>query len=198
MTEPGEYRLFVALSLPEEVKARVETAQAEVRRALGHARASWSRREQFHLTLKFLGNVEAARTPELVEAIRAACQGGAALRLRAEGIGCFPDLDRPRVVWVGVKDAEGALARLQGAVETACAPFAAEGPEPRFSGHATLCRIKSLARSEAAGLAGQVEAMATMAFGEWTAGQVEVMRSELSPQGARYSVLASVALGGGR
>jgi 2'-5' RNA ligase len=187
--------MFVALSLPEEVRAEVERAQSELRGGLERARVTWTRREQFHLTLKFLGDVEAGRAGALIEAVRAACRAGGALRLRAEGVGCFPDLRRPRVVWVGVKDAGGALGRLQRAVETACGAFAAE--LNRFSGHVTLCRIKSLARPEADGLARQVQAMAARSFGEWTAGEVEVMRSELSPQGARHSVLAGVPLGGG-
>ena len=188
--------MFVALGLPEEVKAEVERAQSELRGGLEGARVTWTRREQFHLTLKFLGDVEAERAGALVEAVRAACRDGGVLRLRAEGVGCFPDLRRPRVVWVGVKDTGGALGRLQRAVESACGAFAAEREGQRFSGHVTLCRIKSLAGPEAEGLAGRVGGMAARSFGEWTAVEVEVMRSELSPQGARHSVLAGVPIGG--
>ena len=68
MPEPEHYRLFIALTLPEAVKAELEEAQAELRRALRQARVSWTRVEQFHLTLKFLGTVEAPRVDALVAA----------------------------------------------------------------------------------------------------------------------------------
>ena len=64
----AQYRLFVAVMVPEEVKAEIERAQAELRRALPEARVTWTRPEQFHLTLKFLAHVEAQRVGELVEA----------------------------------------------------------------------------------------------------------------------------------
>jgi 2'-5' RNA ligase len=197
MTPAGAYRLFVALRVPEEVKSEVRKAQADLRRAIPQAKVTWTPPEQFHATLKFLGNVDARRVGELVEAVRAACGPFAALRLRAGGVGCFPHPRAPRVVWLGVRDADETLPRLQRAIETACATFTAQGPErQRFSGHLTLGRIKDIGRSEADSLAGQTRAMAERFFGQWTADGVDIMRSELSPQGARHSVLATVALGG--
>jgi 2'-5' RNA ligase len=195
-TTAGVYRLFVALAVPEEVKAEVQKVQVELRRSMPRARVAWTGPEQFHLTLKFLGNVDKERVGELVEAVRGACRGFAPLRLRAEGIGCFPHAGSPRVVWVGVKDAEEALPRLQRAIETACAAFTPLGREERFSGHLTLGRIKEIGPTEAGYLAAQAAALVARRFGEWTAESVEILRSELSPQGARHTVLATVSLRG--
>ncbi len=196
MPEQAPYRLFVALTLPEAVKAEVERAQGELRRALEDARVSWTRVEQFHLTLRFLGNVEAARVEGLAQAVREVCSGFVPLRLRAEQLGCFPSPRAPRVIWAGVTDSAGDLPRLHGAVERACAGFSAEPPAERFSGHVTLGRIKSIGRTEAEALAGLLRAMAGRFFGQWTSQHIEVMRSELSPQGAHHTVLAQVPLGG--
>ena len=187
-------RLFVALRVPEEVRGQVEKAQGELRRSAPQARVTWTRPEQFHLTLRFLGNVEGGRVAGLVEAVRGVCVGFAPLRLRAEGVGCFPDLRSPRVVWLGVRDAEEALPRLQRAIETASAGFTAQEREQRFSGHVTLGRIKSIGRPEAQSLGSQARAMSDRFFGQWTADQVEIMRSELSSQGARHTILATVPL----
>jgi 2'-5' RNA ligase len=197
MTQAGEYRLFVALSVPEEVKNEVWKVQAELRRALVQARVTWTRPEQFHLTLKFLGNVDGERVGELAEAVRGACSGFAPLRLRAEGIGCFPDLRSPRVVWLGVRDALETLPWLQGAIETASGSFTSLQREERFSGHLTLGRIKGIGRLETESLAGHARAMAERLFGQWMADGVRIMRSELSPQGARHTILATVQLEGG-
>src|SRR2546423_15665143 len=96
---PEQFRLFVAINIPEPVKTEIEKAQAELRAALPERCIRWTRREQFHLTLKFLGNVEARGVPELTQAIALACRGFAALSLRAERIGFFPHMRSPRVIW---------------------------------------------------------------------------------------------------
>jgi 2'-5' RNA ligase len=187
-------RLFIAVAIPGEVKAKMEAAQAELRRVLPERTVRWARREQFHLTLRFLGDVQAARVEALGEALRAACRGFGALHLRAERVGFFPDLRRPRVVWVGVQDQAEQLPRLQAAVELATREYTTEEKEERFTGHVTLARIKGIKRPEAEALGQAAAGMAERLFGHWTAYQVELMRSELLPQGARHSTLASIAL----
>lgn len=194
MAEGERYRLFVALAVPDDVKEKMEAAQAELRRLLLDRNVRWARREQFHLTLRFLGAVEAARVEVLVEAIRAACAGFGALHLRAERIGCFPERGYPRVVWVGVRDQAEQLPRLQQVVQAATEGFTTEPKEARFTGHLTLARIKGIKHPEAEALSQAAAGMADRAFGQWTACQIELMRSELLPQGAQHSVIASIAL----
>jgi 2'-5' RNA ligase len=194
MAESERFRLFIAVTLPEEVKAKLESAQAELRRALPGPGVRWTRREQFHLTLKFLGDVDAARVPPLEEAIRAACRGFSALPLRAERVGFFPDLRYPRVVWAGVRDQAGQLPRLQQAVDAATRDFTTEQKEERFTGHVTLARIKAIRGPESEALGQAASGMAERLSGQWTAGKVELMRSVLSPQGARHNSLAAIAL----
>jgi 2'-5' RNA ligase len=194
-TSPGLFRLFIAISVPDAVKTEMEKAQAELRRGLPEGCVRWTRREQFHLTLKFLGNVEAQRVETLAGAIRDACQGFTALRLRAERIGCFPDLRFPRVIWAWVHDRQEQLPRLQNAIETATRDFTTETPEERFTGHVTLGRARGIKRREAGVLAKVVAGIVERAFGEWNADRIEIMRSEMSSTGARHSVLNSVELG---
>src|SRR5437879_12788022 len=151
MIEPGaaeHVRLFIAGMIPEAVKTEIEKAQAEFRLALPQARIGWTKPEHFHLTLKFLGNVEADRIQLLTETVRGACRRFPALQLRAEQIGFFPSARRPRVIWARVHDTAGTLPRLQRAVETATRGFTTEGPEKEFTGHATLARIKTIQRAE--------------------------------------------------
>jgi RNA 2',3'-cyclic 3'-phosphodiesterase len=194
MAEGERFRLFIAVTIPEEIKAKIEATQAELRRVLPERAVRWTRREQFHLTLRFLGDVEAARVEALGEAIRAACRGFGALHLRAEQVGFFPDLRNPRVVWVGVQDQAERLPQLQEAVELATREYTTEEKEQRFTGHVTLARIKGIKRPEAEALGKAAAGMAERLFGQWTACQVELMRSELLPQGARHRSLASIAL----
>jgi 2'-5' RNA ligase len=194
MVDSEQFRLFIAVTLPDEVKAKIEAAQAELRRALPGPGARWTRREQFHLTLKFLGDVDASRVQPLEEAVHAACRGFGALHLRAEQIGFFPDLRYPRVVWAGVRDETDQLARLQQAVDAATRDFTTEPKEEHFTGHVTLARIKAIKRSEAESLGKAAAGMTERLFGQWTAGEVELMRSVLSSKGARHTSLAAIAL----
>lgn len=194
--EPAAIRTFIALPIPDAVKAEIERAQDELRRALPKNCARWTKREQFHLTLRFLGNVETVRVPELADAVSAACSGFPALKLRAERIGYFPDLRFPRVVWVWVHDEADRLGALQKAVAQATANFAESHAEKDFSGHVTIARTKEIKRPQAEILAKLAHGMIGRFFGEWTADRVEIMRSELLPDGAQHSVVGAFPLSG--
>lgn len=191
----GEHwRLFIAVAAPEAVRAEIVKTQAEMRRALREGRITWSRREQFHLTLKFMGDVESARVGELAEALRGACRGFGAMNLRGEGVGCFPNLRHPRVIWVGVRDEKEQLSRLADKIETTVSGFTLEEREERFSGHITLGRIKELYHSENEKLVQMAQDMAQRPFGQWRADTMDILRSELTPQGPRYTELFKIPL----
>jgi RNA 2',3'-cyclic 3'-phosphodiesterase len=194
MADTEQFRLFVAVTVPDGIKSKIQEAQAELRQVLTQRSVRWSRRDQFHLTLRFLGDVDETRVEALAEALRAACRGFGALHLRAEKVGFFPDLRYPRVAWVGVQDQAEQLPRLQQAVEAASASFTTQKKEERFTGHVTLARIKGIERQEAEALGKAAAAMADRVFGQWTTYQVALMRSELLPKGARHSTVATIAL----
>jgi len=195
MQNAETYRLFVAISVPEGVKDEMERAQTEFRRALPEQCVRWAKREQLHLTLKFLGDVPVNRAEPLVQAVREACRGLPVLHLRAERIGFFPNEKSPRVIWVGVQDDEDVLPKLQEAVESAVRDFTAEQAEGRFVGHVTLGRVKMIKRPQTHVLSRLALDMAEKVFGDWTADKVEIIRSELLPGGAQYTTLADIALG---
>src|SRR5208283_5259369 len=123
-----------------------------------------------------------------------ACKNFSPLKLRAERIGFFPDGRRPRVVWAGLHDAQEQLPLLQPAIEIAVRDFTEEASEEKFSGHVTLGRVKKIERRETDILAKFAAGMAERFFGEWTADTVELIRSELSSSGARYTILGAIPL----
>ena len=191
---PDTYRLFIAISLPERVKDEIEKAQNELRGAVPEGSVRWTKRGQLHLTLKFLGNVEAQRLEALASELARACEQFGALRLRARQIGFFPGHRRPRVVWAGVDDLPERLPVLQRTVEAATAGFTGEEPEKTFTGHVTLGRCKAIQRPHAEMLAKAAKTMERRFFGEWTADRIEIIRSELGSGGSRYTTLFAVPL----
>jgi RNA 2',3'-cyclic 3'-phosphodiesterase len=194
----GVLRLFVAISLPDSVKDEIEKAQRQLRDAFPGKLVRWTKREQFHLTLKFLGNVAESRVPELAAALRETCLNFAPLQLRAERIGFFPDIRFPRVVWAWVHDDRDReiLLRLQKAIEEKVKGFTDERTEKAFRGHVTLGRTHGIKRSHAEVFAKLANDMSDRFFGEWTADSVELIRSELSTGGSQYTTLAAVPLSG--
>ena len=154
----------------------------------------WTRREQFHLTLQFLGSVASERTGALLAATRTACVGRRPFALCAGQAGFFPNEHRPRVLWTGIQGEIETLQILQRAIATATADFA-ETPEDRpFTAHLTLARIKIIRPTEARALAQRIRDLRNLVLGEWTVDQVEVIRSELHPEGSRYTCLEVVPL----
>jgi 2'-5' RNA ligase len=190
----GPFRLFIAMAIPEDVKNEIESSQKMLRDILRRACITWTRREQLHLTLRFLGNVEVQSVAALSAAVRSACAGVGALGLRAARLGFFPDQRFPRVIWAGVQDPHGKLPDLQQRIVSATLPFTKEGPEREFTGHVTLGRIKGLNRHEADLLAKTAPGLRERIFGQWTAGHVEIVRSELSPSGARHTLIERIPL----
>jgi RNA 2',3'-cyclic 3'-phosphodiesterase len=190
------WRLFVAVEIPEAIKAAIAGAQEDLRRELSDLGVSWANPALFHLTLKFLGSVDAQQVETLADALETACQTFAPLQLRAQGLGAFPDMRFPRVIWVGLSDGQGKLVELQSAVETVTRQFTVEPAEDRFTGHVTLGRAKRLTRREAQGLSARLCALEAAAFGEWTATEVNLMRSQLSSEGARHSLVKALPLVG--
>ena len=131
---------------------------------------------------------------ELVSACRLACQPHSPLLLVAGKIGFFPSPKLPRVLWVGIREREDRLSKLWKSVQAAVQPFTSEPLESDFTGHVTLGRMNRVRREQARHLAKAAARFNETVFGQWTADRLEVMRSELRPEGARHSILAEIAL----
>ena len=184
-------RTFVAIELPEEVRAHLAAQQEALARAGGEVR--WVRVENIHLTLVFLGAVATERLGEVAEAVRRASEGSGPIRLRVGGAGQFPPRGRPRVVWTAVEEPTGALERLQKRIAEATAPFAERIENRRYEAHLTLGRVRSARGTEV--LAAAITEAAERTGPEFEAAEVVVFRSDLGPEGPAYTALAQVALG---
>ena len=151
---------------------------------------AWVACDNVHLTLKFLGGVDAARLTALSEALTAAVTGQPAFDLAVRGLGAFPSRTRARVLWAGVADGGPALASLAARVDDALEPLGFPREARAFSAHITLGRVREPRPNPRLAQALTSDA----AFGRQRVGRVCLMRSELSPRGARYTELAAATL----
>jgi RNA 2',3'-cyclic 3'-phosphodiesterase len=112
-------RLFVAIPVPDTVRAELLRVQSELQLLVPRGTVRWTNPEQFHLTLRFLGDVPFEHVAGLQASLRAVCAGIHPLHLLAQGVGFFPNARSPRVIWVGIHDRENRLLILQQKVESA-------------------------------------------------------------------------------
>src|SRR5437867_2382035 len=114
-------RCFIAVDLAPDVHAAVLRTQAALRRAAAPADVRWAGGDQVHLTLKFLGAVPDAQVPAVSAALDVVASEADPIDLAAGGLGGFPTLKRPRVLWVGITAGIAEIAALAGAIERAMA-----------------------------------------------------------------------------
>jgi 2'-5' RNA ligase len=173
--------------LPLEVRSRAVEHAARLRTAVPDARASWPRAENLHLTLKFLGEIARSRVEALTNAAARAARNSQAFKLAIGGAGSFPPRGIPRVLWLGVADSSGGLARLQSRLEEECAREGFKREERPFHPHLTLARLR--APQQARRLAKRHQEIGFEAI-EFAVTELVVMRSELGPGGSRYTKIS--------
>jgi 2'-5' RNA ligase len=187
----GTLRCFVAIALPAAVRESVAAHFA--REGRGIAGVRWTGAPGLHLTLKFLGGVEAGRLPAVFAAVDAAADAHAAFSLQLRGAGAFPSPERPRVVWVGAGAGAAEASALAGTLEGALAPLGF-APEARpFAPHLTVGRVKAPPRDRGA-LPRLIAAVRDRDWGEFLVPAAQVLRSELFPAGPIYSILHEARL----
>ncbi|EFQ23040.1 2'-5' RNA ligase [Aminomonas paucivorans DSM 12260] len=192
MTGPS-VRCFVCLVPSEEVQESLEAFLAPWRRQ--HRDLKWVRREQLHLTLKFCGEQPQETVDALGETLEGTVRALSSFSLAAVGTGCFPRTGTQRVLWCGLDGDRDALLRLVERVEEGAVAAGLERERRPFSPHLTLARLRP----------GQTLPRGFLddfrhpePFGTpWTAGEILLMRSDLGPQGPRYSLLGQIPLDGG-
>jgi 2'-5' RNA ligase len=183
-------RSFVAISLAEPARSEVVGYLERLRATVSGV--AWTRSENLHLTLKFLGDVERERLKPLADRLRGLASATAPFTLEVAGIGAFPSLARPRVVWIGV--AAPVLAALAADVEDACRAEGFPAEDRPLRPHVTLGRVRASNRRGVPEL-GFLARDGERRLGTSPVTDLVLFRSELGAGGARHTPLATLPLG---
>lgn len=177
-------RTFIAVDLPEDVRAELVSAAS----GLGKANPSvrWVKPSGMHLTLKFLGDTEESAIEPLSRALDAMALDHAPLMLGIEGLGAFPGTRRARVVWAGLSGDLEDLAGLAAGVDRVCAAFGIQPEKRPFKAHITIGRLK---------IPTVINLNKELRKKDFLTTEIVLYQSELLPSGARYTVLNRSILG---
>jgi len=178
-------RTFIAVKIPLDAIDRLREAQNRLRAA--EADWKWVKPDTFHITLKFLGDVEQGRISALWESVCGAVAESRPFAMALRGLGAFPNVHTPRVAWVGIDEGSAALVGLAAKVEGACEQHGFPPEDRPFRAHLTLGRARRPAPNPS--LASAIEAMAEADLGEAEVDRILLMKSQLTPRGAQYEVL---------
>jgi RNA 2',3'-cyclic 3'-phosphodiesterase len=186
-------RAFLAIDPPEEILAAISRFQEKLKREIS-GKLSWTRQQANHLTLKFFGDISSTDVENISSAVKKQAAGAAPLLLKVEKIGVFPDWRKPRVLWLGTTGDTERLTLLQNNLETDFEQLGFPRENRPFRAHLTLARIK--VPQSAAGMEAAAKKLDAFSAGEFSASELILFRSKLTLQGAIYTRLATIALGG--
>jgi 2'-5' RNA ligase len=186
-------RAFIAIEIPREIREAVGKAMAPLQKGIGSI-VRWVPVENMHLTLKFLGDVSPTNVEMLSEMLLAEANLFHCFDLRLSGLGSFPTLKRPRVIYIGIQ-APVTLEALQRGIESASRRLGYESDERGFSPHLTIGRVKqNVTGTEQQTIRRALEEIRIDLLGTARVDSVHLYKSDLKPTGSVYTRLYSAPL----
>jgi 2'-5' RNA ligase len=189
-SKKSKIRTFIAVKLPDHVIRNLAELQRDLKKY--GLRIKWSRPENIHLTLKFLGDVRPDDVDPVCRVVNDAVKGFTPISLCTAGVGFFPGIRRPRILWTGISGQLDLLEKLHKAIDTGLSAVGFSRDARGFTGHLTIGRFKGQQNPES--LIDMMKTYADMVSDEFLVDTVSVYKSDLKPSGPIYSVLSSSRL----
>ncbi len=183
-------RAFIAVPLPPEITELAAELQSRLKS--GGLKLRWVRLQGMHLTLKFLGDIPESLVDDLGSAIQRAANGFGIIDLVAQGIGVFPGIKHPRVLWLGIGGETERLGQLHGRLDAELEQIGIAREKRPFRAHLTLARAKGAVNARL--LLDIMQTQGQFTARPFQAQQLVLYQSDLRPQGAVYTARATVNL----
>jgi len=187
-------RAFIAIDLPDELKETLQQVSHTFQQHLSGLPVRWVPSINMHLSLKFLGDVSETNVETINEIIRTAANSYHAFEISIGGVGVFPNMHRPRVIWVGVEAPEEMIS-LQRRIETETTRMGYPSEDREYAPHLTLGRVSRNANAAEIKAVSKKLLNEKLGFlGAARVNQIHLFRSQLQPGGPKYTKLFSAAL----
>jgi RNA 2',3'-cyclic 3'-phosphodiesterase len=185
-----KYRSLIAVSPSHGILHAAQKLIKQLRPVAGDVR--WTKPENLHFTLQFLGDVDVLEIPALSAAVNEAAREVEAFEMEVRGTGAFPAIDRPRTLWLGAAEGAESMVALQTAIQDRLHHLGFRGESRRYIPHLTLGRVTRSASPRA--LSQELSKLADFEAGKMLVDEVTVYSSQLSAEGPTYDVLAHAPL----
>jgi 2'-5' RNA ligase len=187
-------RTFIAVEIPSQMQRRIQEVVEPLRKELGSSLIRWVPAHNIHITLKFLGDVSPVSVDQLTQILRTEADSVPVFDIAISGLGSFPSLKRPRVLFIGIQ-APAELEALYRGIESACARLGYESEGRDFSPHLTIGRVKQDASpTDQQRIRRILEATTIDSLGIARVNSVHLYKSELKPTGSVYTQIFSAPL----
>jgi 2'-5' RNA ligase len=181
-------RAFVAIHLPEEVRNYLGSISGNLSEQLPPHTVRWVKPDRLHLTLRFLGDTEVTLLPDIHQALDGVTVRQQRFDLHLEDFGCFPNCQRPRVLWAGVAGQLKEATKLKEGIDAALLPFGWDAEKRSFRPHLTIGRVKNARKAVAPSWPDSTRRLAI------PVDAIHLIESELTPDGPIYTVRHSSPL----
>lgn len=178
-------RLFIGIDLPSEIKQALLELQSELRNQ--GVNGSWKSKENFHLTLEFLGELDMSTVPTICECLAKASRSIKPFPLRIGGLGVFPSFKRPHTLWTSVDGRLNELHQLRDRIHSELASQGFNLEERKFKPHITLASRPKLNDEDLSDLR-------TKEFGEFRVEEIILFKSEEVRGNRLYTALERLPL----
>jgi 2'-5' RNA ligase len=179
-------RLFIAIPLSVEIKKALADCQEILKPKISGAK--WVEPEGIHLTVKFLGETNERRVGDIAACCQRVVEAVEPFQISLSGIGGFPNLVIPRVIWVGISEGKEAVCQIARDLEASLKEIGFPKEARPFSPHLTLARIKFPKRVSLIASEPEIRKM--------KASSIQLIQSTLTPKGATYQVLKEIRFEG--
>jgi 2'-5' RNA ligase len=183
-------RLFIAIDLSPTLRERISNEISRLTRLLGSEDVRWVKASNIHLTLKFLGETQENMVDRIKDKLEIIASQFPSFEFQIGEFGCFPNLRKPRVIWIGVQEQRGVLKKMYQAIETDLETLGFKKEGRPFSAHLTLGRLrKNITSSNLRGLSERLEGVQIENLATEMVQEICLIRSILHPSGAEYTHL---------
>lgn len=182
-------RTFIAIPLPDKLKRDVDKLIVGLKPLASGV--SWVKAANLHFTLRFLGDIDSNTIPVLKKAIESQIGALSRFDINLSGLGCFPNMNRPRVVWVAAGGDIDKMKGLASGVEEACRQCGFGPADKPFAPHLTIGRVKF-----PSGIDRLTEQLKTTSFETelFAIENVVIYKSDLTPRGPIYTSMGEIIL----
>ncbi len=187
-------RVFIAIELPAPVCDAIQKQTVRLRQTLGNDLIRWVPTQNMHLTLKFLGDTATSHLDFLKQLLARETDSHPQFDLQLGGLGAFPTLKRPRLLWIGIH-APADLTALQRSIEAGTSRLGYEPEERAFSPHLSIGRVRqNVSPPDLQKIRMALDTIQLGNIGIARVDSVHLFKSDLQPSGSIYTKLFSAPL----